>query len=133
MFLLVPAYPGSPRQRAIKWLLLLLFKHLISTFFIATDFLYALLIGQQEGYPACKKLSGRMLAWLCLCQGADLHMAQLMPLSLTISSRSGLVLPFWCWLTRVVSYKIQKCHKMVVCVCVLCVYKYITFSQLPVM
>jgi len=26
-----------------------------------------------------------MLAWLCLGQGADLHMAQLMPLPLTIS------------------------------------------------
>jgi len=23
-----------------------------------------LLVGQQEGHPACKKLSGRMLAWL---------------------------------------------------------------------
>jgi len=33
-------------------------------------------------------------------QGADLHMAQLMPLPLTISccSKSRLVLPFWCQL-----------------------------------
>jgi len=23
-----------------------------------------LLVGQQEGHPACKKLSGRMLVWL---------------------------------------------------------------------
>jgi len=52
---------------------------------------------QQEGYPACKKLSGRMLAWLCLGQGADMHMAQLMPLPFTIScsSKSRLVLPSW--------------------------------------
>jgi len=41
------------------------------------------LVGRQEGHPACKKLSGGMLAWLmvmCLGQGAGLHMAQLMPL-----------------------------------------------------
>jgi len=51
------------------------------------------LVGQQEGHPACKKLSGGMLA----CRGADLHMAQLMPLPLTIScsSKSRLVLPSW--------------------------------------
>ena len=66
-----------------------------------------------------------MPAWLCLGQGADLHMAQLMPLPLTIScsSKSRLVLPFWCWLTRVVPDKIQEGRKMVVCVCVgVCVY-----------
>jgi len=49
-------------------------------------------------------ISYKMLVWLCLGQGADLHMAQLMPLPLTIScsSKSRLVLrlPFWCQLTR---------------------------------
>jgi len=25
---------------------------------------FKLLVGQQEGHPACKKLSGGMLAWL---------------------------------------------------------------------
>jgi len=45
-----------------------------------------LLVGRQEGHPACKKLSGEVLAWLsCLERGADLHMAQLMPLPLTVS------------------------------------------------
>jgi len=46
-------------------------------------------------------LSGGMLAWLCLGQGADLHMAQLMPLPLTIScsSKSRLVLPSWFYLS----------------------------------
>jgi len=46
------------------------------------------LVGQQEGHPACKKLSGAVLAWLpgiCLERGADLHMAQLMTLPLTVS------------------------------------------------
>jgi len=25
-----------------------------------------LIVGRQEGHPACKKLSGGMLAWLCV-------------------------------------------------------------------
>jgi len=39
---------------------------------------------------------------MCLGQGADLHMAQLMPLPLTIScsSKSRLLLPFWCQLIQ---------------------------------
>ena len=61
-----------------------------------------LLVGRQEGHPACKKLSGEVLAWLCLELGADLHVAQLMSLPLTVScfSKIQLVLPFWYWLTR---------------------------------
>jgi len=57
-----------------------------------------LLAGWQKGHPACKKLSGGMMAWLFgLGRGADLRMAQLMPLPLTVacSSKSRLVLPFW--------------------------------------
>ena len=47
-----------------------------------------LLVGWQEGHPACKKLSGGR--WgagivICLEHGADLHVAQLMPLPLTLS------------------------------------------------
>jgi len=40
-------------------------------------------------------------------QGADLHLAQLMPLPLTVScfSKIQMVLPFWYWLTRVVPDK----------------------------
>jgi len=38
---------------------------------------------------------------ICLERGAELHMAQLMPLSLA-SVKSRLVLPFWYWLTWVV-------------------------------
>jgi len=56
-----------------------------------------------------------------LGQGADLHMAQLMPLSLTVScsSKSRLVLPFWCCLIRVVPDNIQAGRNNgCVCVCV---------------
>ena len=44
---------------------------------------------------------------ICLERGADLHMAQLMPLPLTVScfSKIQMVLPFWYRLTRVVPEK----------------------------
>ena len=53
---------------------------------------------------------------MCLSQGADLHMAQLMPLPLTVScsGKSRLVLPSWCRLTRAVPDKIQEGRKTVV-------------------
>jgi len=56
----------------------------------------------------------------CLGQDAHLHMAQLMPLPLTISCsrKSRLILPFRCWPTRVVPDKIQEGHKTVAFVCV---------------
>jgi len=65
MFLLVPAYPGCPGSKAVKR----------SLSFSALT----LLVGRQEGHPACKKLSGGVLAWFCLERVANLHMAQLMP------------------------------------------------------
>ena len=50
-------------------------------------------------------------------RGADLHMAQLIPLPLTVScfSKIQIGLPFWYWLTRVVPDKgpLNGC----VCVC----------------
>jgi len=69
-----------------------------------------LLVRWQEGHPACKKTewwdSGMVI---CLGQGADVHMAQLMPLPLTIScsSKSRLVLPFWYRLSWVVPDKVH--------------------------
>ena len=45
-----------------------------------------LLAGWQEGHPACKKTEGWGAGMvICLERGADLHMAQLMPLPLTVS------------------------------------------------
>jgi len=45
-----------------------------------------LLVGRQEGHPACKKTEwwGAGMV-ICLERGADLHMAQLMPLPLIVS------------------------------------------------
>ena len=54
-----------------------------------------LLVGRQEGHPACKKIE----CWgagvvICLERGADLHMAQLMPLPLTVSCFSKIQIGF---------------------------------------
>jgi len=76
------------------------------------------LVGRQEGHPACKNWV--VGCWRgCLGWGADLHIAQQIPLPLTIScsSKSRLVLPFWYLLTRVVPDRFQQSSKTVVCVC----------------
>ena len=56
-----------------------------------------LLVGRQEGHPACKKLSGGVLSWLVICleRGADLYMAQLIPLPLTVSCFSKIQIGFY--------------------------------------
>jgi len=63
-----------------------------------------MLDGQQEEHPACIKLSGGMLVWLCVWGEVQICiMAQLMPLPLTIScsSKSRLVLPSWFYLSGI--------------------------------
>ena len=54
-----------------------------------------LLVGWQEEHPACKKLEwwGAGIV-ICLQRGADLHMAQLMPLQLTVSCSSKIQIGF---------------------------------------
>jgi len=54
-----------------------------------------LLVGWQEGHPACKKYEwwGAGVV-VCLERGADLHMAQLMPLPLTVSCISKIQIGF---------------------------------------
>jgi len=55
-----------------------------------------LLVGRQEGHPACKNrvVGYRTGVVICLERGADLHMAQLMPLPLTVSSSSKIQIGF---------------------------------------
>jgi len=54
-----------------------------------------LLVGRQEGHPARKKTEwwGAGMV-ICLERGADLHMAQLMPLPLTVSFSSKIQIGF---------------------------------------
>ena len=67
-----------------------------------------LLVGQQEGHPACKKLSGGVLAWLSVWSEVQTWICSSWchchSLSLA-SVKSRLVLPFWYRLTCVVPEK----------------------------
>ena len=61
-------------------------RHYLPRFIVFAFSALTLLVGWQEGHPACKKLewwdAGMVI---CLERGADLHIAQLMPLPLTVS------------------------------------------------
>ena len=54
-----------------------------------------LLVGRQEGHPACKKTEwwGAGMV-ICVERCADLHMAQLMPLPLTVSCSNKIQIGF---------------------------------------
>ena len=86
-----------------------------------------LLVGRQEGHPACKKLSGGVLAWLSVWSEVQTciwpswchcHSLSLAPV------KSRLVLPFWYRLTCVVPDKgpLNEC----VCVYVSALGTYVT-------
>jgi len=78
-----------------------------------------LLVGQQEGHLACKKLSGVVT---CLEQGADLHMAQLMPLPLNVSCFCKIQIGFTFLVPAHLGSPGKRAVKRVcVCVCVLSV------------
>jgi len=54
-----------------------------------------LLVGWQEGHPACKKTEWWVAGMaICLERGADLHVAQLMPLPLIVSCFSKIQIGF---------------------------------------
>ena len=53
-----------------------------------------LLVGRKEGHPACKKLSGGVLAWLSVWNEVQAAYAQLMPLPLTVSCSSKIQIGF---------------------------------------
>jgi len=80
-----------------------------------------LLVGRQEGRPACKNLSGWVLAWLSVCNEVQtcirLDCSHCQSLSLA-SVKSRLVLPFRYRLTRVVLDKgpLNGCVIYVICV-----------------
>ena len=85
-----------------------------------------LLVGRQEGHPACKKTEwwGAGVV-ICLERGTDLYMAQLMPLPLTVSCFSKIQIGF----TFLVPAHLGSPGKGPLngCVCVLCCIHY-TFA-----
>jgi len=70
-------------------------------------------LGSSKGIQPVKSEWWDANVVICLGQGADLHMVKQMSLPLTVScsSKSRLVLPFWYWLTWVVLDKIQRAIK----------------------
>jgi len=91
-----------------------------------------LLVGRQEGHPACKKLSSGVLAWLSVWSKVLTHMAQLMPLPLTVSCSSKIQTGFTFVVPAHPGSPGQGAVKRV-CVCV-CAFmeKYCAFVHLPV-
>jgi len=77
-----------------------------------------LLVGRQEGHPACKKQEwwGAGVV-ICLERGADLHMAQLMPRPLTVSCFSKSQIGFTFLVPAHLGSPEQRAIKRV-CVCV---------------
>ena len=78
-----------------------------------------LLVGRQEGHPACKKTEwwGAGVV-ICLERGADLHMAQLKPLPLTVSCFSKIQIAFTFLVLALPGSPGQRVVKRV-CVCAL--------------
>ena len=82
-----------------------------------------LLVGWQEGHPACKKLSSEVLAWLSVLSEVQtcMYTTQLMPLPvpLTVScfTKIQIGVTFWYRLTCVVRAVKRVC--VCACVCVL--------------
>ena len=80
-----------------------------------------LLVGRQEGHPACKKTEWWIAGVvICLERGADFHMAQLMPLPLTVSFFSKIQIGFTFLVPAHLGSPGKRAVKRV-CVCV-CVY-----------
>ena len=77
-----------------------------------------LLVGQQEGHPACKKTEwwGAGVV-ICLERGADLHMAKLLPLPLTVCCFSKIKIGFTFLVPAHLCSPGQRAIKRV-CVCV---------------
>jgi len=100
--------------------------YLLTCYFVFAFSALTLLVERQEGHPACKKTEwwGAGVV-ICLERGADLHMAQLMSLPLTVScfSKVQIGLPFWYRLTRVVVDK----GPLNACVCVTYLLLYLHF------
>ena len=86
---LIPAHLGSPGKGPLNgcvWVCV-----------CADSFAFSaltLLVGRQEGQPACKKLSGGVLAWISVWSEVQTRMAQPMPLPLTVSCSSKIQIGF---------------------------------------
>jgi len=122
-----PADTGCPGWPALsQWCPVLsrvyrLCQHMVSCFYISSTHTafsaLTLLVGRQEGHLACKKTkwwgSGVVIR---LERGADLHMAQLMPLSLAVFCSSIIQIGFTFLVPAHLGSPRQRAFKHV-CVC----------------
>ena len=108
-----PAYgPGYIRRTTPRGLVACCFDHCNLIVYVCDDYVAScaltLLVGRQEGHPACKKLSGGVLTWLSVWSEVQTCIwpscCHCHSLSLA-SVKSRLVLPFWYRLTWVVPEK----------------------------
>jgi len=77
-----------------------------------------LLVGRQEGHPACEWWGAGVV--ICLEQSADLHMAQLMRLPLTVSCFCKIQIGFtFLVLAQLGSPGKRAVKRVCVCVCLL--------------
>jgi len=91
-----------------------------------------LLVGWQEGYPTCKKIKwwGAGVV-ICLERGADLHMAQLMPLPLTVSCFSKIHTGFTFLVPAHLGTPGQRAIKRCVCVVIIIIIMFECGSPRP--
>ena len=98
-----------------------------SVCFLVLNFAFSaltLLVGRQEGHPVCKNCVVGAGVVIRLERRAYLHMAQLMPLPLTVSCFSKIQIGFTFLVPAFPGSPGKKAVKRVcVCVCVLVVYK----------
>ena len=95
----MPPYQGHPGKEAIK----------THSFVFVSMYALTLLVGQQEGHPACKKLIGEVLVWLSISSEVQMiciwsswcHCHPIISCSNTIQNG----LPVWYRLTQVVLEK----------------------------
>ena len=89
---------------------------------VSSSHALTLLVGRQEGHPACKKLSGGVLPWLSVWSEVQTCIwpswCHCHSLSLA-SVKSRLVWPFWYRLTRVVLEEgpLKRCVRVCAMVC----------------
>ena len=90
-FITPAAAPSTRPNRTYRWRVSVRLLEISPAAFSALT----LLVGQQEGHPACKRLSGGVLAWLSVWSKVQTCiMAQLMPLPLTVSCFSKIQIGF---------------------------------------
>ena len=93
-----------------------------------------LLVGWQKGHPACKNSEwwGAGVV-ICLERGADLHMAQLMPLPLTVSCFSKIQIGFTILVPAHPGSPVKRMH---VCMCEVLkrkLYNYCRFNSMSLL